>query len=372
MTNRSDDEERPAAGTTSVAAASAARGPPPRDRRFAGLGGGAACPAWAFGREFRDGVSLAVAPGGEPSLGLLLGVFGAAFCLTLDRALQTASPSLPRVIAAPLEAFVEKHHGAHLFTPPRFQDPLATTDADLGRAKPEDSGVSLVEEILTACGVNPTLHSAPPARATGRPSTSTGAGDTGGSRSNVGAGATAAAASDDADDEDAAAAARDDAARAASAPAEGGDAAGTAAVEQDHERAASGGGQGSVAAPPISEPDQRVMQELPLADAGFEFNFPLPPLLRADRQVQVHVIFDYSAYKPQFEASGEWRKLLDYCAEHAIPLPAFDHNTFASRPCTVFRGDPAKREPTLIIFHLKTLPGKPGVAGRWCQVWGRG
>jgi len=37
---------------------------------------GPACPAWAFGRVFHDGVCLGVAPGGEQSLGLLLGESG--------------------------------------------------------------------------------------------------------------------------------------------------------------------------------------------------------------------------------------------------------------------------------------------------------
>ena len=45
---------------------------------------GPACPTWAFGRQFQDGVSIKPLEGGESSMGLLIGVFGAAFNATIE------------------------------------------------------------------------------------------------------------------------------------------------------------------------------------------------------------------------------------------------------------------------------------------------
>uniref|UniRef100_A0A7S2SFB5 Lysophospholipase n=1 Tax=Rhizochromulina marina TaxID=1034831 RepID=A0A7S2SFB5_9STRA len=298
------EETPPVAASAAVAATAAAPAVPTRDmghhERFAGLGVGLACPTWAFGREFRDGVSLAVTPGGEPSLGLYLGVFGAAFCLTLDRALQAASPGLPSFIAAPLEALAQKHHGAHLFTPPGFQDPRASSRVDLDHTAVVYPEPSVVDEIFTVLGIQEVRKDK------------------------------------------------------------------QQALEQEEPRSGAKGnrpGHGETSpsrlegSPPACQPEERIAQELPLADAGFEFNFPLPPLLRQDRGVQVHIVFDFSAYDPKFTWSEEWAKLLAYCAEHRIPLPEFRHDILSSEACSVFLGNATRAEPTLIVFHLKAILG---------------
>ena len=87
-----------------------------------GVDVGNACPSWAFGRRFSKGVSVDVVAGGEHSLGLLLGVFGAAFCISLDRLWELEGGNLPSMLASPLHALVDHKHGAHIMNPPTFHD----------------------------------------------------------------------------------------------------------------------------------------------------------------------------------------------------------------------------------------------------------
>ena len=61
---------------------------------------GEACPSWAFGRRFVNGVSVDVTAGGEGSIGLYMGLFGAAFNATVNHVFDEIAPGLPQV--APL------------------------------------------------------------------------------------------------------------------------------------------------------------------------------------------------------------------------------------------------------------------------------
>lgn len=132
---------------------------------------------------------------------------------------------------------VEKHHGAHLFTPPRFQDPRAKSEGD---STTEADSESIVDDLSTFFF--------------GRTSTSVAANPAMGDGGNGGGGDSRSAAEPAHADTDAAA-----------------------------------------PTPVPKSADRRALQELPLADAGFEFNFPLPPLLREDRSVDIHVVFDFTA-----------------------------------------------------------------------------
>lgn len=220
----------------------------PRDEA-SGVDIGNACPSWAFGRRFQKGVSVDVVAGGEHSLGLLLGVFGAAFCISLDRLWELEGGNLPNMLASPLHALVDHKHGAHIMNPPTFHD---------------------YRNELNEWWIGPDATQ--------------------------------------------------------------------------------------------TEPESVVA----LADAGIDSNFPLPPVQRAEREVDVHIVLDFSEYEPEFTSANMWNETYADAARRGAPMPIFDHNALSSQPVSVFPGDPASSTPTLIVLHLKAFPEAatdPSVAG---------
>lgn len=69
---------------------------------------------------------------------------------------------------------------------------------------------------------------------------------------------------------------------------------------------------------------------IPLMDSGLDMNFPLIPLMRPERKVDIHIVMDYSQYDPDFTESIEWKKVEDYCSANRIPFPSsFDHGVLS-------------------------------------------
>jgi len=107
-----------------------------------------------------------------------------------------------------------------------------------------------------------------------------------------------------------------------------------------------------------NEKVEEVPPLLPLTDAGLDFNFPIVPLLRPEREVDVLLVLDHSQYDPgAFTHSHEWAKATEYCQRNQVPLPqSFDASAVAAKPLTVFPGDAQKGgAPTLIVLHTNVM-----------------
>jgi len=103
------------------------------------------------------------------------------------------------------------------------------------------------------------------------------------------------------------------------------------------------------------EEEEEVPPLLPLTDAGLDFNFPIIPLLRPERAVDVLLVLDYSQYDPKFTRSNEWAKAIEYCLRNHVPLPqSFDAGAVAAAPLTVFPSD-GQGAPTLIVLHTNVV-----------------
>ena len=71
----------------------------------------AACPAWAFGRRFKQGTSCSSS--GEDGVGRILGVCGSAFCATLERVKEEGFLR-PGATEAAMRAVLKRPKGAVL------------------------------------------------------------------------------------------------------------------------------------------------------------------------------------------------------------------------------------------------------------------
>jgi len=90
----------------------------------------AACPAWAFGRRFKQGTSCSSS--GEDGVGRILGVCGSAFCATLERVKEEGFLR-PGATEAAMRAVLKRPKGDdHLFEPAEFHDPREELEAGRG------------------------------------------------------------------------------------------------------------------------------------------------------------------------------------------------------------------------------------------------
>ena len=322
---------------------------------------GPACPTWAFGREFHDGVSLGVAPGGEPSFGLLLGklcssfqttmygessftlisycviaispslvatwlvgVFGAAFNATVEQVFLELAPGVPSSMRPTLATLADKYHGDHLFNPAAFHDyrrisprlppcpPGRASILTAAGGSVRCGGVgewpclactfvnsALLSECEMCDAARPSAKVKPPSRLGNGNADSSGVGGGGdGGRQSAFQRATVLSV-------------------------------GQHQEAKDDEE------------PPV----------IALTDAGLDMNFPLLPLLRPERAVDVHVVLDFSQYDPgSFARSEEWVKVQEFCVRNRIPFPSFSHEALVGAPCTVFSGDESGA-PSIIVVH---------------------
>lgn len=93
-----------------------------------------------------------------------------------------------------------------------------------------------------------------------------------------------------------------------------------------------------------------------LADAGIDFNIPVPPLLRPERAVDIIVVLDASAEVLRGE-SGELRKAEQYCRTHGLKFPPIDYAKAGAGNCVVFEDKNDPKCPVLIYMPLCKNPG---------------
>ncbi|MDR3549850.1 MAG: hypothetical protein P4L31_00410, partial [Candidatus Babeliales bacterium] len=82
---------------------------------------------------------------------------------------------------------------------------------------------------------------------------------------------------------------------------------------------------------------------LALVDSGHAFNFPLPALLRKERDVDIIIIIDASD-----TPKDEWDNAERYIKEHNLPFPSIDRTQF-NKTCSV-HADPAHPDAPIIIY----------------------
>ena len=88
-------------------------------------------------------------------------------------------------------------------------------------------------------------------------------------------------------------------------------------------------------------------ETLCLVDAGIDFGIPIPPLLRTERNVDIIIMYDASAF---IEGSIELRKLVEYAQRKNIPLPAIDFTDVDKKTVSVFEDPGNPKAPTVVYF----------------------
>jgi len=88
---------------------------------------------------------------------------------------------------------------------------------------------------------------------------------------------------------------------------------------------------------------------LSLVDAGIDFNLPIPPLLRATRQVDCIVVYDSSASN---KVGYELQKAQDYAWRKGLPFPLIDFTDIDKKIVSVFKDDSNPACPVVIYFPL--------------------
>jgi len=86
---------------------------------------------------------------------------------------------------------------------------------------------------------------------------------------------------------------------------------------------------------------------LKLADAGVDFNLPLPPLLRAERAVDVIIMLDASE---DIKGGSQLPDAFDYARRKGINMPQFDYSDIEQRACTIFKNEQDPRVPVIIYL----------------------
>jgi len=95
-----------------------------------------------------------------------------------------------------------------------------------------------------------------------------------------------------------------------------------------------------------------------LVDAGIDFNLPIPPLLRKDRNIDIIIIYDASAsfakkasiYK-KFVAK-ELEKAEKYARQHGLKFPEIDYDNIHHNLLNVFMDPEDSSMPVIIYFPL--------------------
>jgi len=96
------------------------------------------------------------------------------------------------------------------------------------------------------------------------------------------------------------------------------------------------------------------MQDIPLnehetlimVDAGFDFNFPLPPLLNDKRKVDIIIMFDASTNR-----LNELKTAEKYFQTHALDFPHIDNHKI-NQPCSIHHDTTKPNAPIVIYMPL--------------------
>lgn len=91
------------------------------------------------------------------------------------------------------------------------------------------------------------------------------------------------------------------------------------------------------------------LKNLHLVDAGIDFNLPIPPLMRSDRQSDIIIIYDASA---SFGTDSELKKAADYCKRKGIPFPDTDFSQLRNHAMNVLWDKHNESAPIIIYFPM--------------------
>lgn len=83
------------------------------------------------------------------------------------------------------------------------------------------------------------------------------------------------------------------------------------------------------------------------ADAGIDFNVPLPPLLRKHRGLDMIVIYDASE---NLEHGKQLFKAQDYAQRHDLPFPKIDYTNMHKNNMSIFRDEDNPDAPVIVYF----------------------
>ncbi len=92
----------------------------------------------------------------------------------------------------------------------------------------------------------------------------------------------------------------------------------------------------------------RNLERLTLMDAGYDFNLPLPPLLKKERKVDIIIVMDASA--SVHENAPALQKAVEYAKSRGIPLPKIDFNSITDKQVSVFTDESNAATPTIIFL----------------------
>lgn len=91
------------------------------------------------------------------------------------------------------------------------------------------------------------------------------------------------------------------------------------------------------------------LKNLHLVDAGIDFNLPIPPLMRPDRQSDIIIIYDASA---DFDATSQLTGAADYCKRKGIPFPNADFSQLRNQAMNVIWDTNNDAAPVIIYFPM--------------------
>ena len=126
-----------------------------------------------------------------------------------------------------------------------------------------------------------------------------------------------------------------------------------------------------------------------LCDTGFDFNFPVAPLLLPERRLDLIVVVDSSEYNPQGDSpTCDWDRAARYARDRRLPLPpTFEPAAIFDQPFAVFDGAAppadgatadAAKPATLAVMHLRRTavdppdgfnPCENAAEGGFCSVY---
>ena len=84
-----------------------------------------------------------------------------------------------------------------------------------------------------------------------------------------------------------------------------------------------------------------------LIDAGIDFNLPIPPLLRKNRNVDIIIIYDASG---NIENAPELRHAQEYAECKGIKFPSIDYSNINKNTVNVFKDENSDDTPIIIYF----------------------
>ncbi len=87
-------------------------------------------------------------------------------------------------------------------------------------------------------------------------------------------------------------------------------------------------------------------QTCKLLDAGIDFNTPIPPLLRQERNCKIIVVVDISG---TIEGAPEFKKAIEYAKKHGLTMPDIDFNKAGKNACSVYY-DPNNTATPCMIY----------------------